>query len=110
MVFSFSCCSGDAFLEPYMQGLSNDVNHTIDEVFDGSSNVFKKRLHDDYMPHDDRMSTFSSPVDSVDTPLDDKGEHFIIEVNAGSQGSLNQVSGNFHTFFLFEGGFVWCKI
>ncbi|XP_065205271.1 protein sprint isoform X2 [Planococcus citri] len=86
---------GDAFLEPYMQGLSNDVNHTIDEVFDGSSNVFKKRLHDDYMPHDDRMSSFSSPVDSVDTPLDDKGEHFIIEVNAGSQGSLNQlISGD----------------
>lgn len=82
--------SGDAFLEPYMQGLSNDVNHTIDEVFDGSSNVFKKRLHE--YNGDDRMSTFSSPVDSVDTPLDEKTDFRLIEVNAGSQGSLNQVS------------------
>lgn len=87
-------CSGDAFLEPYMQGLSNEVN-TIDEVFDGSSNVFKKRLQrDDYNGNnEDRTSSFSSPVDSEDTPLDEKTEsHFrLIEVNAGSQGSLNQV-------------------
>lgn len=81
-----------------MQGLSNDVNHgsSIDEVFDGTSNVFKKKLQDDYPSNEDRMSTLSSPVNSLDTPLDERNEaHFrLIELNAGSQGSLNQVSEN----------------
>lgn len=81
-----------------MQGLSNDVNHanSINEVFDGSSNVFKKKLHNDCPGNEDRISTLSSPVNSLDTPLDERTENNfqLIEVNAGSQGSLNQVSKN----------------
>ncbi len=91
------CCSGDAFLEPYMQGLSNDdVAHTnVDDVLNDNCTALKKRLLDEYPTvNDDRTSSFSSPVNSLDTPLDDKVESQfrLIEVHAESQGSLTQVS------------------
>jgi len=75
-----------------MQGLSNDVRHAaaFDEVSNENCNVLKKRLQDEYLGHDDRTSSISSPV-SLDTPLDERPEpHF--GLLAGSQGSLNRVS------------------
>lgn len=76
-----------------MQGLSNDVHHAtaFDDVSNENCNVLKKRLQEEYLGNDDRASSISSPVTSLDTPLDERTEpHF--GLLAGSQGSLNQVT------------------